>query len=46
MFFFKIVRYATKLIENDHLYESMASAINPYGDGQASARILSALTAG
>lgn len=33
----------SELLENDGLYDSMAQAINPYGDGYASARIASIL---
>lgn len=33
----------SELLENDELYDSMAQAINPYGDGYASARIASIL---
>ena len=39
----KIVSTARLLLDNDKEYQCMAKAINPYGDGQASARILKAL---
>lgn len=35
----KIVSYTTELLNNKYLYERMSTAHNPYGDGQASARI-------
>jgi UDP-N-acetylglucosamine 2-epimerase (non-hydrolysing) len=35
-----IVNATAELLENDHLYNRMATAINPFGDGQASARIV------
>ncbi|MEO1672418.1 MAG: UDP-N-acetylglucosamine 2-epimerase (non-hydrolyzing) [Cyanobacteria bacterium J06631_2] len=35
-----IVEATAKLLENDELYQQMATAINPFGDGQASARIV------
>lgn len=35
----RILEEATKLLENRALYESMARIHNPYGDGNASARI-------
>lgn len=34
-----IVRQATELLDNPRAYEAMARAHNPYGDGQAAARI-------
>ena len=39
----KIVSTARLLLDNDKEYQRMARAVNPYGDGQASARILKAL---
>ncbi len=35
-----IVKNALALIDNPELYSSMANAVNPYGDGKASERIL------
>ena len=35
-----IVNATAELLENEHLYHQMATAINPFGDGQASARIV------
>jgi UDP-N-acetylglucosamine 2-epimerase (non-hydrolysing) len=35
-----IVKNAAELLANPTAYETMANAINPFGDGQASARIL------
>lgn len=35
-----IVESAAKLLENSEVYQQMATAINPFGDGQASARIV------
>lgn len=37
----EIVMAASELLENASAYESMANAINPFGDGKASERILS-----
>jgi UDP-N-acetylglucosamine 2-epimerase (non-hydrolysing) len=34
---------ATELLTSRHAYERMANAVNPYGDGHASPRIVSAL---
>jgi UDP-N-acetylglucosamine 2-epimerase (non-hydrolysing) len=39
----RIVAEVTALMEDRAAYEKMARAINPYGDGQASRRIVSAL---
>jgi UDP-N-acetylglucosamine 2-epimerase (non-hydrolysing) len=39
----KIVSFSQQLIDNKKLYRSMSGAVNPYGDGKASARIVSAL---
>ena len=39
----KIVREATRLLENREVYEAMARVHNPYGDGQASPRISAAI---
>ena len=36
----EIVRNALALLNTPTLYEAMATAINPFGDGQASDRIL------
>lgn len=38
-----IVREATKLLEDQNAYQKMASAVNPYGDGHASERIIQAI---
>ncbi len=35
-----IVDATAELLENDHVYNQMATAINPFGDGQASMRIV------
>jgi len=40
----KIVDAISLLLTDIHTYSSMAQAINPYGDGQASRRILEAIT--
>lgn len=39
----KIVSLSQKLLESKKLYRSMSGAVNPYGDGKASVRIVSAL---
>jgi UDP-N-acetylglucosamine 2-epimerase (non-hydrolysing) len=39
-----IVTQATKLLTDDKAYAAMASAINPYGDGKATERIISSFT--
>lgn len=39
----KIVSEVTRLMTEQHYYESMSFAHNPYGDGKACARIVSAL---
>jgi len=36
----EIVNQATRLLNNDQLYEKMSKAHNPYGDGLASGRII------
>ena len=38
-----IVSMASELIESNNAYESMAHAVNPYGDGQACRRIAEAI---
>jgi UDP-N-acetylglucosamine 2-epimerase (non-hydrolysing) len=38
-----IVRETVRLLEDPEIYQKMASATNPYGDGQASQRIIQAL---
>jgi len=38
-----IVSVASKLLSDPHEYRKMAEAVNPYGDGHASERILQAL---
>jgi UDP-N-acetylglucosamine 2-epimerase (non-hydrolysing) len=35
----RIFSETSKLIKNEELYQSMAKAVNPYGDGRASERI-------
>ena len=39
----EIVRLASELLENETVYQSMAKAVNPYGDGTACARIAEAI---
>ena len=39
----KIVYHATRLIEDAEAYQSMARALNPYGDGLASSRIVTSI---
>lgn len=39
----KIIRLAVKLLDSNEEYSKMAKAVNPYGDGKASKRIVSAL---
>ena len=38
-----IVREAASLLENKQLYEQMSQAVNPFGDGRATERILTSL---
>jgi UDP-N-acetylglucosamine 2-epimerase (non-hydrolysing) len=38
-----IVRETVRLLEEPETYQQMASAVNPYGDGRASQRIVQAL---
>ena len=38
-----IYRMTRQLLEDQEAYEAMAHAVNPYGDGQSSARIVAAL---
>jgi UDP-N-acetylglucosamine 2-epimerase (non-hydrolysing) len=40
----KIVFETAKLLENSDEYDKMAKAVNPYGDGKASERIVKILT--
>jgi len=40
-----IVRDVVTLLENDLAYQHMAQGANPYGDGQASQRIVEAVRA-
>lgn len=42
---FKIVSTVSSLLEDDVLYKQMASAINPYGDGNAAAKIVDFISA-
>lgn len=39
----EIIEHATKLLEDKEDYEKMAKAVNPYGDGNASERIVKVL---
>ena len=39
----RIVEEAQHLLRDRSAYDAMAHAVNPYGDGKASARIVSAL---
>jgi UDP-N-acetylglucosamine 2-epimerase (non-hydrolysing) len=39
----RIVRVASELLTSREAYERMANAVNPYGDGRASGRIVAAL---
>lgn len=39
----EVLRLATELLENDAVYAEMAHAVNPYGDGNACARIADAI---
>ncbi|AEB30225.1 UDP-N-acetylmannosamine 2-epimerase [Carnobacterium sp. 17-4] len=39
-----IIKEMTKILENESEYKKMATTNNPYGDGQASKRILSAIS--
>ena len=39
----RIVSVASELLTSPEAYERMANAVNPYGDGQASERIVAAL---
>ncbi|RCS56673.1 non-hydrolyzing UDP-N-acetylglucosamine 2-epimerase [Parvibium lacunae] len=41
----QIVSAASKLLDDPQAYEAMARAVNPFGDGQACARILATLRA-
>lgn len=38
-----IVRYCSELLDNEDIYQQMAQAKNPYGDGKASQRIVQTL---
>ena len=38
-----IIRLASELLEDENMYQSMAKAVNPYGDGTACARIAEAI---
>ena len=39
----EIIRLASELLEDENMYQSMAKAVNPYGDGTACARIAEAI---
>ncbi len=39
----EIIRLASELLEDETVYQSMAKAVNPYGDGTACARIAEAI---
>ena len=41
----KIIKEVSKLIENDEEYKKMAKAINPFGDGKTSERIVEIIKA-
>jgi UDP-N-acetylglucosamine 2-epimerase (non-hydrolysing) len=41
----RIVSETVRLLEDRHLYQKMARAVNPFGDGRASSRIVEALSA-
>lgn len=38
-----IVREVSRLLDDQHAYEAMANAVNPYGDGRASERTIAAI---
>lgn len=38
-----IVNHVARLLENETVYQKMAEAVNPYGDGQAAPRIVDAM---
>jgi UDP-N-acetylglucosamine 2-epimerase (non-hydrolysing) len=38
-----VVKEVQTLIDNEHAYEKMARAVNPYGDGSAAERVMGAL---
>jgi UDP-N-acetylglucosamine 2-epimerase (non-hydrolysing) len=40
----KIVKEAVRLLTDRTLYEKMAKAVNPYGDGNASKRIIDVIS--
>ena len=40
----KIVAEVSRLIEDEHYYQSVSNAVNPYGDGDTSLKILSILS--
>ena len=40
----KIIREVTRLLDDKHAYQAMARAVSPYGDGQATQRIMDALS--
>lgn len=42
----KIVKWAKKLLDDKDLYNKMAQAQNPYGDGRASQRIVDIIERG
>ena len=39
----EIVKLASELLEDECIYQSMAKAVNPYGDGEACRRIVDAI---
>ena len=39
----EIIRLASELLEDEEIYQSMAKAVNPYGDGTACGRIAEAI---
>ena len=40
-----IIRLAVELLDSEENYDKMAKATNPFGDGQASKRIVQAIVA-
>ena len=40
----KIVREVNVLLNDDRVYDKMSNAVNPYGDGKASRRIVEFLS--
>ncbi|MNP82818.1 UDP-N-acetylglucosamine 2-epimerase [compost metagenome] len=40
----RITAAVKRFLDDDQLYQQVARSVNPYGDGQASGRIVNALT--